>query len=245
MVEVKTFVKKTEILDYNFQNVAFKLEVNEHIFPPSKHGSLLVENIQINPEENVIDIGTGSGIIAIFSAKNGAKVFATDTDKYAVETTKRNAQLNNVNIECYQGNFFAGLNKKFDVIVANLPQEIVPEDYKKAIGKQLSLSLDGGKDGNNILLEFLNIAKNYMHKKTRLYVVVYSVSDYKTTFKKIIQNYNAKLIAFDIRPTKEFVESNEDLFLKLNNEGKVYLFKKDNKWMAEIYFFELSLKEEK
>jgi release factor glutamine methyltransferase len=236
------FVEETQIKDYVVQNIPLTLEINKHIFPPSKHGSLISDNVKIRPRENVIDIGTGSGIIAIYAAKKGANVFATDIDNDAIETTKRNARRNNVNIQCSVGSFFAEFQRKFDIIIANLPQEIVPKDYQKIIGKQLTRSMDGGKEGNEVLLKFLDTAKDFMHEKTKLYVPVYTVSDYKTTFQKIINNYDAKLIAFDSRPTKEFVGVYKEFFLKLKEEGKAYLYFKNGQWFADIYLFELKLK---
>lgn len=242
MVRVLHFVQKPEIRKYAIQNIKFELEVNEHIFPPSPHGQFFAENMKINKGESVMDIGTGSGILAILAAKLGGKVSATDNDKDAVDTAKRNAARNNVNIDFQKGEYFANFDKKFDVIVANLPQEIVHENYRKSIGEQLTASFDGGPDGNKQVLEFLDIAKKYMHDKSRIYIIVYTVTDYTNTIKKIVSNYRARLVAFDSGPTKEFVEDNLDFYLKLNEVGKIKIFRMGKKWMAHEYLFELSLK---
>lgn len=242
MVRVLYFVKKSEIRRYDIQNIKFELEINEHVFPPSPQGKFFAENMRINAGETVIDIGTGSGFLAILAAKLGGKVSATDNDKDAIELSKKNAAKNNVSVNFQQGEYFANFNKKFDVIVANLPQEIVHENYKKAIGEQLTRSFDGGPDGNKQVLEFLDIAKKYMHDKSRIYIIVYTVTNYAQTLKKIIQNYKAQLVAFDIGPTKEFVEDNIDWYLKLNEAGKLRIFRIGKEWMAHEYLFELTLK---
>jgi len=242
MVRVLYFVKKPEVRKYDIQNIKFELEINEHIFPPSPHGKFFAENMKINAGETVIDVGTGSGFLAILAAKLGGKVSATDADKDAVELAKKNAARNKVNIDVRQGNYFANFNKKFDVIVANLPQEIVHKNYQKAIGKQLTKSFDGGLNGNKQVLEFLSIAKNYMHYKSCIYLIVYTVTNYALTLKKMCENYNARLVAFDAGPAKEFVEDNIDWYLKLNEAGKIKIFKKGRKWTAHEYLFELTLK---
>jgi len=69
MVRILHFVQKPEVRENNIQNVKFELEVNEHIFPPSPHGSFFAENMKINAGESVIDIGTGSGFLGILAAK--------------------------------------------------------------------------------------------------------------------------------------------------------------------------------
>ncbi|MEA1912131.1 MAG: 50S ribosomal protein L11 methyltransferase, partial [Spirochaetota bacterium] len=115
----------TEFRKLTVQNTEFELELNEHIFPPSENGSFYAESIRINSGETVLDIGTGSGILAIFAAIQKGRVYTTDTDSHAIKTAIRNALLNKVTIEFRQGELFANFNKKFDVIIANLPNEIV------------------------------------------------------------------------------------------------------------------------
>lgn len=241
MVRVLHFVRKKEFRSYSVNGRRLTLEVNEHIFPPSSHGVFFAQNIRIQPGETVIDIGTGSGILAILAATLGGKVSATDTDKDAIETARRNAVRNQVKVSFSQGKYFAGFRKKFDVILANLPTEIIPSAYKKAIGRQLTRSIDGGKNGNQKILEFLRLAKKHMHKKSRICLVVYTVTDYFTTFKAITKNYNARLVALNIVPTKEFVEDNIGWHLKLNEKGKIKIFRQGKQWKAIEYVFELTL----
>ena len=175
MTRIIHFVQKDEVRKYNIQNVEFELEINNKVFPPSPHGSFFAENMKINSGETVIDVGTGPGFLGILAAKLGGKVSATDNDKDALELAEKNAARNNVKINFHHGEYFANLNKKFDVIVANLPQEIVHENYRKAIGEQLTKSFWGGPNGNKQVLEFLEIAKNYMHETSRIYIIVYTM----------------------------------------------------------------------
>ena len=241
MVRILHFVQKPELRKYDIQNIKFELEVNDHIFPPSPHGSFFAENMKINTGESVIDIGTGSGFLGILAAKLGGKVSATDNDKDAINLAKKNAARNNVSIDFQQGEYFADFKNKFDIIVVNLPQEIVHKDYQKAIGEQLTQSFDGGPDGNKQVLQFLELAKQYMHNKSRIYIIVYTVTNYAQTLKKIIENYNARLVAFDTGPTKEF-EDNIEWYKELNEIGKIKILKDGKKWMAHEYLFELTLK---
>lgn len=242
MTRVLFFVRKPEIREYRIQGNNIKLLVNEKIFPPSPHGSFFAENVKVNPKETVIDIGTGSGILAITAAKMGGIVYATDSDEDAVKLAEKNAKKNNVDIRLSTGKYFADFGKKFDVIIENLPQEIVHKSYLNAIGDKLSRTIDGGPDGNSHVLQFLDIARLHMHRNSRAYVIVNTVTDYASTIKKIISNYDAKLVAFDSADAKEFVEDNIEWYSKLNDVGKIKIFSSSGIWKAYEYLFELTLK---
>ena len=78
-----------------------------------------------NKNISVLDIGTGSGCIAICLKKNieNAEVYALDVSDDALKVTQKNAQLNKVSIHLLNENILTvnTLNNKFDVIVSNPP----------------------------------------------------------------------------------------------------------------------------
>ena len=146
------FIKKTESKKYNFQGKEIELLINEKVFPISEGSRLFAENIRINPGEKVIDIGTGTGILAILAAKLNGNVYATDINESSILLAKENSKNNNVSINFKKGSYFADFNEKFDVIIANLPQEIITDKYKKEIGEKLITTISGGKLGNKYIL---------------------------------------------------------------------------------------------
>jgi release factor glutamine methyltransferase len=105
--------------------------VNEYVLIPRPETEELVEwilnefkNAKIdNPK--ILDIGTGSGCIAISLKKNleNSKVFANDISEKALATAKINAKNNNVEIEFFQQDILNSkyLPQKFDIIVSNPP----------------------------------------------------------------------------------------------------------------------------
>jgi ribosomal protein L11 methyltransferase len=89
----------------------------------------LEELIQSSPQPpSILDVGTGSGILAIASRKLGAKqVLAIDIDPLAIACARKNAVANNIDdrIEFRVGSL-QGLRRVFDIVVANLlPQELL------------------------------------------------------------------------------------------------------------------------
>ena len=86
---------------------------------------ILAENMIIHPDDAVLDIGCGIGILGITAAgitKN--KVIMCDINKRAVDLAEKNIKLNNaLNAEVLQGNLYEPINEKFDVIVSNPPMK--------------------------------------------------------------------------------------------------------------------------
>lgn len=81
----------------------------------------LMSRINIR-DKVVLDIGTGSGILAIAASKLGAsKIYAFDIDPVAVEVAKENVKINNVsNVEIFWGDALSYKGMYYDVVTANL-----------------------------------------------------------------------------------------------------------------------------
>jgi release factor glutamine methyltransferase len=108
------------------------LEVNSSVLIPRPETEELVdwiikENLKIPKSKNVkiLDIGTGSGCIAISLAKNvpNSLVFALDVSESALEMAQKNAVKNKVNVTFIQKNILetSDLLQQFDIIVSNPP----------------------------------------------------------------------------------------------------------------------------
>ncbi|HSX39581.1 MAG TPA: peptide chain release factor N(5)-glutamine methyltransferase [Candidatus Saccharimonadales bacterium] len=101
---------------------------------------------------SIVDVGTGSGCIAILIAKKipQAKITAIDVSEKALEIAKQNAQNHVVDITFLQNDLLANVKTKFDVIVANLPyipSERIPNLDNSVKDFEPLHALDGGADG--------------------------------------------------------------------------------------------------
>ena len=143
-------LKKQRPVQYIFGETTFyglSFLVNENTLIPRPETEELVELIIKSFESSVsgsglkiLDIGTGSGCIAISLAKNipNAAVFAIDVSEEALATAKKNAELNKVAIDFISTNILdvvtlsavAGLYKQFDIIVSNPPYVRNLEKYE-------------------------------------------------------------------------------------------------------------------
>jgi release factor glutamine methyltransferase len=111
--------------------------VNKNVLIPRQETEILVDYI-IKRHKNsgkikILDIGTGSGCIAITLKKylSNAEIFAIDVSANVLEICKKNAQLNKVNIEVLEYNILYNknlpFNKYFDIILSNPPYVLESE----------------------------------------------------------------------------------------------------------------------
>ena len=128
----------------NFYGLDFY--VNENVLIPRPETEELVEWILKSQKSKVksqkpkiLDIGTGSGCIAISLAKNlpDAFVFAIDVSEKALATAKKNAAINEVNVTFIEKNILEteDLEQQFDIIVSNPPyvRNLEKEEIKKNV----------------------------------------------------------------------------------------------------------------
>ena len=126
--------------------------VNEHVLIPRPETEELVDwmlsdhrKTQLSTTLKILDIGTGSGCIAISLAKNlpNATFFAIDVSEKALATAKKNAANNTVNVNFIHQNILEavtlsaveGINEQFDIIVSNPPyvRNLEKEEIKKNV----------------------------------------------------------------------------------------------------------------
>lgn len=127
--------------DVNFYG--YKILVNEDVLIPRFETELLVEktldliNLHHIEKPKILDIGTGSGCIAITLKKkiNNASITAIDISPKALKVAKENAKLNKVNIEFIEKDILKeDIEGKYGVIISNPPylfeDDIVGEEIK-------------------------------------------------------------------------------------------------------------------
>ena len=169
-----------------------------------------------------------------------------DFGTLAVRLTLENARTMSVAdaIEAYQGHFFCGLGRTFDVIAANLPQEIIPPAYGSAISPLQSQAIEGGGSGGNaILLDFLDIVPAHMHAQSSLYVIVNTITDYRRTIAKIYAMFEPTIVWEGVSSTKTFVRDNIDFYAGLMEAGIVSLVEDGTGgWHAHQFIYRLRLK---
>ncbi len=182
-----------------FYNYIFK--VTEDVLIPRPETEELVSNIinieKINKKLKILEIGTGSGCIAITLKKKLIRpsVTSIDISKKAIKIAKENTSLLKVDINFFCKDFFNFSTKeKFDVIVSNPPY--IPLKDKKFVDSLVyknephkALFVEG--DPLIFYKKILNFSTNYLNKNGRVYFEINDI--YKDDMKKYLDLFYSNI----------------------------------------------------
>jgi release factor glutamine methyltransferase len=158
----------------------------EKVYEPAEDTFLLAENLKVKKTDRVLEIGTGTGIIAILTSKIAENVIAVDINKYAVECTLKNSKLNQSDIDIRLGDLFDSTEgEKFDLILFNTPYLPTSEDER--IDDELEAAWDGGPDGRLVINRFIEDLPAHLNPKGRVQLVQSSLADNEETIGRLIE----------------------------------------------------------
>ena len=165
--------------------MTFKINTHENVYIPAEDSYLLAENLEIKEGQSVLEIGTGSGIVAMYASKLTDKVTATDINFDAITVAEENFKNNDIdNIELLFGNLFEPVkNRKFDVILFNTPY--LPTEEGEVIDSNLNYAFDGGLNGRKVIDLFLNEVKNHLNDGGIVQLIQSSFSDNDETLNRL------------------------------------------------------------
>ena len=199
-----TKINKGEPIQYVIKKEFFYnyiLKVTEDVLIPRPETEELVSNIinieKTNKKLKILEIGTGSGCIAITLKKNliTPSVTSLDISKKAIEIAKENASLLKIDINFVCKDFFHFSTKeKFDVIVSNPPY--IPLKDKKFVDSVVYKNepheaLFVENDPLIFYKKILNFSTNYLNKNGRVY---FEINDfYKDDMKKYLDLFYSNI----------------------------------------------------
>ncbi len=156
------------------------------IYEPREDSYQILESVKKYAKGVVLDIGTGSGILAIEASKTADFVYGADINETALEYAEKQARgIKNIKfIKSDVFNYFKKHNQTFDLIVFNPPY--LPEDKREP--KDSKLQTTGGKKGYEILERFLSEAGNFLKPKGKVIILFSSLTGKKEVEKSIKQN---------------------------------------------------------
>jgi len=127
------------------------LEVTPAVLIPRPETELVVELARacVSEGQRVLDVGTGSGAIAlaIASERPRCRVTASDTSIAALEVARRNAERLSIDVRFVESDWFAAIDGEFDVIVSNPPYIAMDDPHLSVLAYEPREALVSGRDG--------------------------------------------------------------------------------------------------
>ena len=154
----------------------------------------LIEKHMNNKNINILEIGTGSGIIAITLKKlnKNYNITATDISKKAIKVAKKNAKTHNTTITFKKTYLYKGINQKYDIIISNPPYiEENSQNIEKIVkDNEPKQALFGGKDGLDYYRRILKDITKIINKN---HIIALEIGENQgQKIKKIIKKYLPK-----------------------------------------------------
>ncbi len=176
-------LKKGIPVQYIVGNVDFygiNLKVNSNVLIPRFETEELVSKvIEYSKEFNnptIVDIGTGSGAIAItLKKKITCNMIATDISSEALEVARDNASKNKVDIDFKLGNLLEPIDGKIDILVSNPPYIAYDEEIMDVVkNNEPHIALYAPNNGLYYYEEILKDISKYLNKK---YLIAFEIGE--------------------------------------------------------------------
>ena len=176
-------VKNKKPIQYVIGNVNFYgniIDINDKVLIPRFETEGLVEKVvnyikkYFNKKVDIVDIGTGSGCIAISLKKElDCNMDAVDISLDALDIAKHNIEKYNLDINLIRGNLLEPLNKKYDCIISNPPYIAYDEEIMDIVkDNEPNIALYAKDDGLYNYKEIIKNSKNYLKDK---YILAFEI----------------------------------------------------------------------
>ncbi|WP_458405934.1 HemK2/MTQ2 family protein methyltransferase [Methanobrevibacter sp.] len=165
--------------------VDFIINTDDNVYVPAEDSYMLADNLEIKEGQSVLEIGTGSGIVAMYASRLTDRITVTDINFDACQLAEKNFRENGIdNIEILFGNMFEPVeNRKFDVILFNTPY--LPTEDGDVIDDTLNYAFDGGLNGRKVIDMFLNEVGNHLNDGGIVQLIQSSLSGNEETLQKL------------------------------------------------------------
>jgi release factor glutamine methyltransferase len=196
-----------------------KLSIRPGVLIPRPETELVVEkvleNIEAIVDPKILDLGTGSGAIALAlkNARGDAEITATDISDQALTLARENAERLKLKLKFLKSNLFENITESFDVLVSNPPYIDINEDIDPLVREnEPAEALFAEKSGLRFYEDILCGASQVLHNSN---LIVFEIPENKDEeLIEIVETY--------------YPESNYEIVKDLNNLSRILIIR--NNW---------------
>ena len=143
--------------------------LNENVLIPRPETEILVDYVvsKLNDKKRILDLGTGSGCIAIELSKKlpTARITAIDISIKAIELAKKNNFQTKNPVKFFTSNWFSNVNQKYDLIVSNPPYIPKNSSLDESLKFEPVIALYSENQGLADLLKIITDSINYLQER--------------------------------------------------------------------------------
>ncbi|MBN2110153.1 MAG: methyltransferase [Methanosarcinaceae archaeon] len=155
----------------SYRNAEIKLA--ENVYEPDEDSFLLADAaLEVCTDGmKVLEIGTGTGLVAsVVQADMDIELTATEINPYAAMCARSNG------VEVIRTDLFSGIKKErlFDIIIFNPPY--LPTSDEEKVPGWLNYAFDGGKDGREAIVRFLDEVSDFLAEKGTILLLISSLT---------------------------------------------------------------------
>ncbi|MFH1630888.1 MAG: HemK2/MTQ2 family protein methyltransferase [Candidatus Aenigmatarchaeota archaeon] len=164
---------------YTLDGEMLTFEIPSFVYFPAEDSEMMAKIVfqQDIAGKKVLDIGCGSGLLAIISAKCGGSVVSADINIDAVKAAERNAKTNNVELVTKHSSLFEKIDGVFDLIIFNPPY--LPENEEDMFSED-KLIYSGGPTGRDIIERFVEQAKSHLDRNGKILMLISTLTQEKS-----------------------------------------------------------------
>jgi release factor glutamine methyltransferase len=177
-----------------------------HVYAPSEDTHLMIDalNTLSLRDKEVLDVGTGSGVLGLVCAQMGAHVTVVDIEDEALKNVEAAARKLNLTVKAIKSDIFSSVSSRFDIVLFNPPY--LPSDEVR------DRTVDGGPEGRGLTDRFLKELPLHLKKDGLALLLVSSLNK-----PHAIINSHPEL-SFTVLATRSlFFEELQVLLCKLRN----------------------------
>jgi release factor glutamine methyltransferase len=146
--------------------------ISDEVYPPAEDTYLLLKAAlaEAGPEDLVLEIGCGSGILAEELSSRVQRLIATDINPHALRATRSRA----VKVDLVRADLFRGIGERFDLVLFNPPY--LPFRPEERSGNWIDRALDGGESGRETVDRFLQELEEHLRPGGRALLLISSLT---------------------------------------------------------------------
>ncbi|MEM4267333.1 MAG: methyltransferase [Candidatus Woesearchaeota archaeon] len=199
------------------------MKYNMEIYTPAEDSLLLKSAVEELAFGRVLDMGTGTGILAEAALKRAESVLGVDINPSAVEYCRQKYISNRISF--VESDLFENITGSFDCIIFNPPYLPTPKNMRAS-----DVALDGGKKGYEVIDRFLSEAGRHLNPSGIILLLFSSITG-KRKVDECISNY-----AFDYVEIKRSPLFFEEIFVYKITKSK-FLVEMESNGIDNIKFF--------